>query len=736
VASSSIEFGEAPLFFSPQGSVITMRKICTIFCAVLCSVGSLLADEGMYPISEIHRLKLRETGLRIDAAELYNPNGISLIDAIVSLGGCSGSFVSPEGLIITNHHCVFGYVQAASSVQHDYVRDGFLARTRADELPARGATVRITDSYRDVSAEVLSVVSDTMSPGDRTRSVAAKIRSIVRKVEQENPGKSAEVAEMFPGKTYVLLISTTLRDLRLVYVPPRSIGEFGGENDNWVWPRHTGDFSFMRAYVAPDGSAAEYSTENIPYRPRKFLKVQPAGVDVEDPVFVLGYPGRSYRHRTSYYLSFEEHFRMPYVADLYEWQISVMEREGRAGRSIALKHDSRIKGLANTSKNYRGKLKGMRRLDLVARKREEESRLQEWIDADPVRRARYGSVLAATDSVYREMASTLMRDFALDYLRSSSTLLSTAMTILDAARERQKPDVQREVPYTDRNFKRTQESVKLSIRNFHEPTERAFLIEMLQRAEKLPSNLRVAELESIVSGGNQEAIEKYVDSALGNTALKNLAVVSKLLNQTADSLEGTSDSFLELARALSPAYKNLRDLRQEREGRLSRLAAHFVDAKQTFLQKDFIPDANGTLRFTYGRIRGFSPADATFYQPITTLTGVIQKTSGDEPYTSPAKLIELYQKRDFGRFAHKRLKDIPVGLLYNLDTVGGNSGSPLLNANGELVGVNFDRALEATINDFAWSEEYSRSIAVDIRYVLWVTEKIGGATHLLQEMGL
>ena len=713
-----------------------MRKIFTAFCAVLCSIGSLLADEGMYPISEIHKMNLREKGLQIEAADLYNPNGVSLIDAIVSLGGCSGSFVSPEGLIITNHHCVFGYVQAASSVQHDYVSDGFLAPTRADELPARGATVRITDSYRDVSAEVLSVVSDTMNPGERTRSVAAKIRSIVREVEQEHPGKSAEVAEMFAGKTYVLFISTTLRDLRLVYVPPRSIGEFGGENDNWVWPRHTGDFSFMRAYVAPDGSGAEYSPGNVPYRPRKFLRVQPAGVDVEDPVFILGYPGRTYRHRTSYYLSFEEHIRMPYVADLYEWQISVMEREGRADRSIALKHDSRIKGLANTSKNYRGKLRGLRRLDLVSRKREEERRWQEWIDADPVRKARYGSVLAEADTVYREMASTSMRDLALDYLRSSSTLLSTAMTILDAARERMKPDAQREGPYTDMNLKRTQESVKLSIRNFYEPTERALLVEMLQRAQKLPSNLRVVELERIVGGGNPAGIGRYVDSALGNTALKNIAVVSNLLNQTPDSLEGNREPFLELARALAPAYWNLRELRQQREGKLSRLAALFVDAKEAFLQKDFVPDANGTLRFTYGRIRGFSPADAIFYQPITTLTGVVQKTSGDEPYTSPAKLIELYRNRDFGRLVHRRLKDIPVGVLYNLDTVGGNSGSPLLNANGELVGVNFDRALEATINDFAWSEEYSRSIAVDIRYVLWVTEKIGGAPHLLKEMGL
>jgi len=707
-----------------------MARLLLLLLIPVC--GTLVADEGMYPISDLGRVNFARAGLKLTAADIYAPGGAGLSDAIVSLGGCSGSFVSPDGLILTNHHCVFGIVQGVSSVEHDYVTDGFLARTRAEEIPAKGGTVRITESSRDVSAEVLSALSDTMSPGERTRAVTAKSRSLAREAEKANPGKSAEVAEMFAGKSYVLFLYTTLRDVRLVYVPPRSIGDFGGEDDNWVWPRHTGDFSFLRVYVAPDGTPAPYASTNVPYHPRRFLKVQPAGVDEEDPVFILGYPGRTFRHRTSHYLAFEQNVRMPYVADLYEWEIATMLEQGRGDRAVALKHDARIKGLANTSKNYRGKMKGVARLGLIARKEEEERLLQEWIRADRVRAERYGTVLERTADVYREMAATAQRDLALDALRSSSTLLSVATSMLDMVRERAKPDDAREQQYVEKNLLRTMEGLRRSVRNYHEPTERIFLRETLTRLAALPEDLRVAEIDSLLGGDRLPGAVEALIGRLMKTSLDDPATLERFLGE--DSLRVPEDPAIDLARALAPAYAELRSIRQEREGKLAPLAALFVDAKAEFLKKDFIPDANSTLRFTYGRIRGFAPADAVRYEPITTLRGVVEKTTGKAPYASPQRLIELYRKGDFGRYAHRRLKSVPVALLYNLDTTGGNSGSPLLNAAGEMVGINFDRAFEATINDFAWSEEYSRSIAVDIRYVLWVTEKIGGAAHLIREM--
>lgn len=697
--------------------------------------GAAFSDEGMYPISEIGKVDLSKSGLAVKARDIYNPSGVSLIDAVVNTGGCTGSFVSPEGLILTNHHCAFGMVQAVSTVEKDYVTHGYLARTHAEEIPAKGGTVRITESYRDVSGEVLAAVSDTMDPGARSRAITAAMRKIVGETESKNPGKRAEVAEMFAGKSYVLFVYVNLRDVRIVYVPPREIGEFGGENDNWVWPRHTGDFSFLRAYVAPDGSPAPYSAANVPYRPKKFLKVQPRGVDEEDAVFILGYPGRTYRHRTSHYLRYEETVRMPYAADLLEWQIATMEEQGRTDRAVALKLDARIKGLANTTKNFRGKLLGMRRLGLVAAREADEQKLRKFIGADPARETSYGDLLSEIGEVYGEMTRSASHDLTLDYLRSSSALLGAALTILDADRERRKPDAERESAYADRSFSRTVDNALSSIRNYHAPTESIFLSEMLRRAALLPADQRVGALEPWLAEGEQ-GIAEFVERALRDSRLSDTAYVASALRQGPDSAAVQRDPLLNLARALQVEYQNLRETRQARDGELSRLSALYVDVKQLYLQKKFIPDANSTLRFTFGKIRGYTPADATRYTPITTLRGVVEKTTGVAPFRSPEKLLELYRAKEFGRYAHPRLKSVPVALLYNLDTTGGNSGSPLLNSKGELVGVNFDRAFEATINDYAWSEEYSRSIAVDIRYVLWVTEKIGGATHLLDEMGV
>jgi len=696
-----------------------------------------VADEGMYPISEIHKLKLQAKGLKIDSKEVYNPDGTSLIDAIVQVGGCTGSFVSPDGLVLTNHHCAFGAVQAISTTENDYITNGFLATTRDKELPAKGYTVRITESYRDVSGEVLSAVSEEMELAERAKAIDKRMNELVEEAEKANPGKRASVSEMFPGRSYVLFVYAFFRDVRLVYVPPRSIGEFGGETDNWIWPRHTGDFSFLRVYVGPDGSPAAYAPENVPYKPKKFLKVQPKGVGEGDFVFILGYPGRTYRHRTSHYLEYEEQYRMPYVANLYEWQIGVMEEMGKDDRALAIKFDSRIKGLANVMKNYRGKLQGMRRLHLVDKKREEEKQLQAFIDADPARQKTYGTVLKGIGEVYREITAFAESEAVLGYLGSSSLMLGTGSMLVTAADELSKPDVERIGSYMERNYTRTKERMLSRLDDYHEASDKIFLREFLLQASALPSGQRIDAVDAIVGDGPaEELIDAWIERAYASSVLKDREKVAAALEDPAEALKSLDDPFLSLAEELKKESAAMRERRERQDGALTRLYGLLVDVKEQWKKTAFIPDANSTLRLTYGYVKGYSPADATTYSPITTLSGVVEKTTGDEPFNTPQKILDLAQQKDYGQFAHPTLGDVPVAVLYNLDTTGGNSGSPLINAYGELVGVNFDRAWEATINDYAWSESYSRSIAVDIRYVLWVTQKFGGADFLFAEMGI
>jgi hypothetical protein len=693
------------------------------------------ADEGMYPISDIQRLNLRAKGLAIDPAEIYSSDK-SLIFAVVSVGA-TGSFISADGLFITNHHVAFGAVQVASTKENDYLRNGFLARTRAGEIPARGMTARITESFKDVSAEVLGAVTPDMDYAARTKAIEKRTKEIVARAEKDNPGRRAEVAEMFIGRTYILFINTYLKDIRIVYVPPRSIGEFGGEEDNWMWPRHTGDFSFLRAYVAPDGSPADYAPQNVPFRPKRFLTIQPRGVAEGDFVFLLGYPGRTYRHYPASYLAYDEDVRMPYIADWYAWQIDLMEKMGASDRGVALLHAARIKGLANTMKNYRGKLKGMKRLGLVERRREQEAGLQKFIDADSPRRARCGTLLADIAKIYEETRATFGRDMLLDYLRGSVNMLSYASTVYEASLERQKPDLERESPFMERNFPQTKQRVLLSLHNYYEPTDKAVFRELLLRASRLGEGNRIKALDDMFNGDlSPAAVDPYIGKAYGASKMNDPMFVESLLAMTQQELTAVSDPFLDLARALYPAVQANREIQKTRRGELDPLFARLGEIEETYQGKSFIPDANSALRLTYGHVKGYEPADAVVYKPFTTLTGVLEKTTGREPFDTPAALVDLARARDFGRFEQPKLHDVPVCLLYDTDTTGGNSGSPVLNARGELVGVNFDRTYEATINDYAWSEDYSRSIGVDIRYVLWVAQKFSKADALLKEIGV
>ncbi len=705
------------------------------FIVILLFISQTLSsEEGMIPLSEINKLDLKALGFQIESSDLYNPNGVSLIDAIINLSGCTASFVSPDGLILTNYHCAFNAVQAVTTEKNDYLQNGFIAMNRGEELQAKGVTARVIESYRDVSNEILSVIKPKMSFTERTKAIEKKTKNLIVETEKKFPGRRAEVAEMFIGKTYILFIYTYLKDIRLVYAPPRSIGEYGGEIDNWMWPRHTGDFTVLRAYTAKNGSFDDYSPENIPYHPKKHLQVAPEGVKEEDIVFVLGYPGTTNRHRPADFVSFEEEVRMPYMIGLYEWMINTLERMSLKNRSTEIKLAPQLKGIWNNAKRTKGQLEGLTKLKLTDKMRKNEQILQKFIDEKPDRQKKYGQLLTRIQAFYSEKRKDIASDSIFGYIRKYSILFNIAFTLYEASIERKKADTDRESLYMDRNFDKTKKNIEKDLNNYDEETDKTVFKEFLVRSAQLPDQQQITAVTQIVSGGKNGTIDAFLENAYKQTQLKDLKFVMGLFEKSTEELKLIPDPFLQFAVAFYSTFKQQKEKEKRQKGELDELLSHFIDIKKEFLGKEFIPDANSTFRLTYGHIRGYSPADAVYYRPFTTLKGLIEKNTGIEPFSVPPRLIKLFDEKNFGSFQAAGLNDIPVAMLYDTDTTGGNSGSPVLDAKGRMVGLNFDRVYQATINDYAWDKSYSRSIGLDIRFVLWFLDKFGGARYLLEEM--
>ncbi|WP_261342571.1 S46 family peptidase [Roseimaritima multifibrata] len=688
----------------------------------------------MYPMSELRSLDLAARGIELTADQIFKPHANSLVDGVCKVNGCTGSFVSPKGLIITNHHCAYGAIQQASQGKQDYLTDGFQANTQQDEIPAPDYVVRVTEDYRDVSQEVLSAVRQDMTFLERTKAIEKKSKEIEFAAEQAAPQFRAEVAEMFAGESYVLFRYTYLKDIRLVFAPPQSVGNFGGEIDNWMWPRHTGDFSFMRAYVAPDGSSATYHADNVPYEPQRFIQVSAAGVEEEDAVFLLGYPGRTARHKTSAFLLYEQNLRLPTIIDLYNSQMAIMENAGKDNREVEIKHASRMRSLSNVEKRSRGQLQGLVRADIVKNRQDQEAELQKFIESEPANREQFGTLQAEIEAVYDQMTAAAPLEINLNQLRSASRAASFAFFVIDAAHERQKPNLDRETPYLDKNWDQSLQKLKSSVNDYHQATDQAILADILQRLALVDAEQTIPALTPLLASA--EAIPTVSAQLVEQTKLDDWNFLEECLAMDVQQLNEVKDPLLQLMLQLYPTYLQIRETQKTREGELSELYGRLLLIKRRFMQTNFVPDANATLRFTCGHVRRYSPEDAVIKTPLTTLSGVIAKTTGVAPFITPAEVIAKQQAGDLGPFRSPELDDVPVAILYDTDTTGGNSGSPILNGRGELVGVNFDRCFEATINDFAWDQSYSRSIGVDIRYVLWLTGIVYGADHLLDEMGI
>ncbi|UIR57627.1 S46 family peptidase [Sphingobacterium sp. SRCM116780] len=716
------------------------KKSWSLLLFLAVSAPTIMAkspDEGMFPLSELSRAGLKNAGLKISEKDIYNPGKVGLVDALVQVSGCTGSFISSSGLIITNHHCAFSAVQLASTPIDNYLRNGFVAQSHEQEIEARGLTIRITDSYEDVSDKILAAVAHITDPSERITLIKKKQQELVEEAQKQDPTIKAEVSEMFIGKTYVLFRYKTIEDVRLVYIPRQTIGEFGGETDNWVWPRHTGDYSFLRAYVGKDGASAKFSKDNIPYQPKKFLKVNPKGVNENDFVFILGYPGKTFRHRPAQYIQYQQNFLLPYVSNLYEFQNERMYEAGKTDRATALALATRIKRNANVLKNYKGKLKGLRNIDLINTKKKDDQALAAFILSKPDLKSKYGSLMSEIDGLYTLINQDAYKELWMNNIYTSTSLMRIAREInsFKLTLQQQNSSEQQKA-----FFEANKENVKTALLEIYESysnyADERILAHMFADAQAFQGNNQIETIQKLKLRDANLA-NAYGSQLIRNTKLNGCTQVLNQILSSPNAFLAFSDPLLDFQNSLNQDIQQFAVEQKRRDGILNKLMGDYVAVKEMYQSKNFIPDANSTLRLTFGNVKGYSPVDATYMNPFTTIAGIIQKGNlGETDFDYPSEIKTAWENKNFGPYVKKELNDVPVNLLYNMDTTGGNSGSPIMNAYGELIGVNFDRSYDATINDFAWNDSYSRSIGVDIRYVLWVADKIDHAQFILKEMGI
>ncbi|HEX6083636.1 MAG TPA: S46 family peptidase [Thermoanaerobaculia bacterium] len=689
-----------------------MKLLCLLF------VSAAAYAEGMWMPQQMPQLaaELQKAGVTIDPKRLADLTGDPM-GAVVSLGGCTASFVSPDGLVVTNHHCAFGSIQHNATPERDLITNGFLARTRAEELPAApGTKVWVTTNIEDVTARVNDVERASARSGRAEAPGRAEARPTFTDVElakhldrrtkelvaecEKGGGVRCRVSSFFEGSQYLRLTQMEIGDVRLVYAPSRMIGEFGGEIDNFEWPRHTGDFAFYRAYV--DGK---------PYRPKHWLKLATQGINEGDAVLVAGYPGRTFRYKTADEVRNYKEFVYPanirYFADV----IQLLEKAGEGNRDVQIRNASRIKSLANSLKNYTSVSEGFTRDKIVEARLEREAKM----------RAASADVL---DEIARLNAAHFRnreRDLVLDFLVGrGSPMLQQAMTMVRLATERPKKDIDRVAKYQEREWTGLKSSSDRAQRTIEPGSDRAVVAYFLKEAKD------IKPLQNV-----------DLDTLYANTKIASQGERAKMLGESVAQLKARKDSMLDLAFALLPLFEEREREELAWSGAMARLRPRYFDVlRQVSGGALLYPDANSTLRITIGRVEGYTPRDATHYEPQTTLRGLLEKETGKDPFENPKSLLAAAADPAKTRpYVDRELGDVPVNFLSTCDTTGGNSGSPTLNAKGELVGLLFDGNYESIDSDFLFTPSITRSIHVDAQYMLWVMDAVDGADELIRELG-
>jgi hypothetical protein len=688
------------------------------------------ADEGMWLPSQTGALgpTLKERGLEIDPAALGDLKQAPL-NAIASLGGCSAAFMSPQGLVASNHHCVFGSIQYNSTPERNYVRDGFLAKTFKDELPAApGSRIYVIEDLIDVTARMNEGVTDALVGKARSDKLQDNMKTIVAECE-EQPSRRCDVRGYYGGAVYYLQQRLEIKDVRLVYAPAAGIGDFGGEIDNWQWPRHTGDFGFYRAYVAPDGSSATYSKKNVPYKPKSWLKMAKEGVKDGDFIMLAGFPGTTDRLRTAaeadYYYS-TYYPRQQALLASYSDQIMAATSGDTAA---ALKYASILAGADNFKKKLIGQMQGADAVQLSAQKRAREQAFRDWVAADAARTAQYGASIAALDAAVAESLKALSAQQSFSLINRGQ-LLSSARTLYRWAKEREKEDAKRALGYQDRDRQFVTDRLTQVERRYLPAVDRKLFEAALGEYRKLPDAARDAAFDAKLA-------EIGLDRLYAETKLADTVSRVGMLDMPASAFEASGDPFIKLAVALYPGDIAREEADEVRSGDMQKARAGYMAGMFAYAAENGValyPDANGSLRFTYGNISG-KARDGLAWTPFTTAEGVAAKQTGKEPFAAPQKAIDLIKAKNYGAYAAPGLGTLPVNYLSTVDITNGNSGSATLNAKGEFVGLAFDGTLDGVIADWLYEPSINRTIHVDHRYILWVMDKVDNAQRLLKEMG-
>ncbi|KYC37379.1 dipeptidyl-peptidase 7 [Scytonema hofmannii PCC 7110] len=717
-----------------------MKKVIfNCLLLLLCLGNKAHAVEGMWQPQQLPELEaqLKKSGLQLNPQDLTNLTSHPMA-AVISLGGCTASFVSPAGLVLTNHHCAYNSIQYNSKASNNLLQKGFLAKTLGAELPASpGSRVYINVAVKNVTNAVKKSVANYQTGYESYQAITNKKKQLVRQCELDK-GHRCEVYDFHGGLEYYLIKQLEIRDVRLVYAPPEGLGRFGGDIDNWRWPRHTGDFAFYRAYVDKNGHPADYSPDNVPYHPQHYLKLSRAGLNPNDFVMVLGYPGLTNRYRLAEEVEHAFGWFYPTKHKIYVTWIETINQSTANNQDAKIKYAGRVGGLNNAAKNFQGMMDSFARSHLIESKRQVELNLQQWIQSNDQLRNRYQANFTNLKALIVRQQANEKQNLPLEYL-GTSDLFSIARRLYRLSKEKQKPDTEREPGYQERDFPQFQESLRRLERNFDREVDKAVWLKFIEEYTKLPSNQRIPTFDKIFGLGNKfegQKVKIQLDAMYQGTSLTDEATRLKWMNADPKTFAASNDPFIQLAVAMFDADMVLEKENQEIEGSLQQLRPVYMEALIAYyrqLKKPVYADANKTLRVTFGRIRGYSPGDGSFYEPFTTLRGITEKYTGAEPFDAPKEQLEFIEKKNYGRYYNRALDSVAVNFLSDLDITGGNSGSPTLNSKGELVGLAFDGIYETIISNWEFTKNAS-AIHVDITYMLWVMEYLDKAGNLLDEM--